>query len=81
MNGQFSPTAIVGVFLLIVLVGAIPLGIWFSLRSQITHQQMNLFRKATGRMRRPWEKEDAMFQELNDRVTQLKYDAPREDDK
>ena len=88
MTVHLSPTSLVGLFILIVVIGAIPLGIWFTLRSQITRRQMNLVRRATGRMRHPWEKEDSMFHELNDRVTQLKddrvtqlkQDPPREDD-
>ena len=80
MINHLSPAALVGLFIGIVLVGAIPFGIWFSLRSQITHQQMDLFRKATGRLRKPWETEDTMFKELNDRVSQLKQDGHPDDD-
>lgn len=72
MSDQLSGTAWLALIVFILLVGGIPFGIWFSLRRQNLHKQIDLLRKAGGRMTHPWAQEDAQIKELSQRVAELK---------
>jgi hypothetical protein len=69
---QLSSTAWWVLLLFVVLIAGVPFGIWYSLRRSNFHDQIDLFRKASGRMSRPWEHEDANIKELSQRVADLK---------
>jgi len=59
-------------YLLIAIIVLINLALWASLRNRTTHDQIEMLRKASKIMRKPWEKEDRALLELSERVKNLR---------
>ncbi|MEI8131147.1 MAG: hypothetical protein WCG34_01860 [Leptolinea sp.] len=59
-------------YLLIAIIVLINLALWASLRNRATHDQIEMLRKASKIMRKPWEKEDRALLELSERVKNLR---------
>lgn len=75
---ELSSTAWWVMLLFVVLIAGIPFGLWYSLRRTNFHEQIDLLRKASGRMARPWEQEDAQMKELSQRVADLKDEKSKQ---
>jgi hypothetical protein len=64
--------ALIIVGLALGLVVVINLGLYLLLTRKNTFFEIDLFRKAAGRARQPWQSEDDALEELSERVKHLK---------
>jgi hypothetical protein len=59
------------IFITLVIVIAFNIAIYRSLRRKQGTGEIELFQHAAGRLRRPWSREEAKYQELSDLVSTL----------
>jgi len=61
---------VVGITLIVVILFNVI--IYLSARGDRTHSQIEMFKRATKRIRNPWQVEDSMLEELSKRASELK---------
>lgn len=77
---EISIKALLAPALIIIVVLVVNVGLFYSLRSKNTRQQIDLLRKAGQAAGNPWKKEDDAIDELSEKVSKLRnQNQPREE--